>query len=321
MHSAVSVPSVSIHILTHNHQVHLSQAIESVLAQDVDFPVEIVVGADTSSDRTLAVAQEYQARFPAIVRVLESTQRRGEVGNFSRTFQACHGRFIALLDGDDYWISSSKLRDQVTFLEAHAGFVLCFHDALTFHEDGSAPPSCYVPGEQQHIRSVEQALAKNDIPTSSVVFRRAPFAELPDWFEWMPWADWPLYILAAQAGHLGYISKVMSAYRIHGDGAWSKLGFAERCRELIHFYEAINAHLNYRYDDLVQAMLAKHACRLVGALAQNGGLDAARSVFHRHLLGRPRRYVPRRTLLKLTVCLYVLPVLRIFSIRRAVAVR
>lgn len=109
-------PLVSVLMITYNHADYLAEAIEGVVAQQCDFPFELIIGEDVSKDATRAIALEYQRRYPHIVRVLYSTANVGMNANGQRTFDAARGEFVAFCEGDDYWCAPDKLARQVALI-------------------------------------------------------------------------------------------------------------------------------------------------------------------------------------------------------------
>jgi len=112
-------PLVSVHMITYNHAPYIAQAIECVLAQKTNFPFELVIGEDCSTDGTREIVFDFAKRFPDIIRVITSDKNVGMKANSYRTTQACQGKYIAYCEGDDYWHKNDKLQKQVDILEAN----------------------------------------------------------------------------------------------------------------------------------------------------------------------------------------------------------
>ena len=112
-------PLVSVKMVTYNHAPYITQAIEGVLQQKVNFPFELVIGEDCSTDGTREIVFEYQKKYPDIIRVITSEQNVGMTKNSYRTERACRGKYVAYCDGDDYWRCPDKLQKQVDYLENH----------------------------------------------------------------------------------------------------------------------------------------------------------------------------------------------------------
>ena len=112
---------VSVAMITYNHERFIAQAIESVLMQQTDFAVELVIGEDCSTDGTRAIVRDYGERYPERIRLLLPEHNLGMMPNFVATLKACRGQYVASVEGDDYWTDPHKLQKQVDFLESASG--------------------------------------------------------------------------------------------------------------------------------------------------------------------------------------------------------
>lgn len=120
----VERPLASVNMMTYNHAPYIVQAIEGVLQQQTDFPLELVIGEDCSSDGTREIVFEYQKEHPRVIRVITSEQNVGPRENSNRVEKACRGKYIAYCEGDDYWHDPRKLQKQIEFLESHPDYGL-----------------------------------------------------------------------------------------------------------------------------------------------------------------------------------------------------
>lgn len=130
-------PVVSVNMITYNHEPYIRQAIEGVMMQKTDFEFELVIGEDASTDKTREICFEYQKRYPDKIRVLwwhENLYRNPHPagGNSRRVSARCRGEFIALCEGDDYWIDPLKLQKQVDVMRKHPNVGFCFTGAKIF---------------------------------------------------------------------------------------------------------------------------------------------------------------------------------------------
>lgn len=112
-------PLVSVAMITYNHRPYIGQAIESVLGQKTEFPFELVIGEDCSTDGTREVIEEYQRKYPKVIRLITSEKNVGLKKNSYRALKACRGKYIAFCEGDDYWHHPLKLQQQADYLERH----------------------------------------------------------------------------------------------------------------------------------------------------------------------------------------------------------
>ena len=133
---------VSILCTAYNHEQYIAQALDSFLSQQTDFPIEILVSDDASTDGTAEIIQDYALRYPGVVKAFlmkENIFSKG--GNFYTEyfFPNARGKYICLCEGDDYWCDDSKLQRQVDFLESHPDYSACVHNTMLHYCDGSAP--------------------------------------------------------------------------------------------------------------------------------------------------------------------------------------
>lgn len=112
-------PLVSVLMITFNHRSYIAKAIEGVLTQKTDSPLELVIGEDCSTDGTREIVLEHQKQHPDVIRVITSERNVGASLNELRTFKMCRGKYIAFCEGDDYWHHPLKLQKQVDCLEGH----------------------------------------------------------------------------------------------------------------------------------------------------------------------------------------------------------
>lgn len=112
-------PLVSILLITYCQEKYIAQALDSVLMQRCGFEYEIVIGEDASPDATLSVCESYRERYPERIRICPSQANSGLVRNYYRVFEACRGKYIVDLAGDDFWSDPERLQKQVDILEKY----------------------------------------------------------------------------------------------------------------------------------------------------------------------------------------------------------
>jgi glycosyltransferase involved in cell wall biosynthesis len=124
---------VSVKMITYNHAHFIAQAIEGVLRQKTDFPFELVIGEDCSTDGTREIVFEYQKKHPDIIRVITSDKNVGMKKNGLRVIKACRGKYVAFCEGDDHWHHPLKLQKQVDYLENHPRCGLVYSRYDVYH--------------------------------------------------------------------------------------------------------------------------------------------------------------------------------------------
>jgi glycosyltransferase involved in cell wall biosynthesis len=127
------IPPVSVMMITYNHAPYISRAIEGVLQQETNFPFELVIGEDCSTDDTREIVFEYQKKYPNIIRIITSEKNVGMQKNAYRTGKACRGRYLAFCEGDDYWHVPYKLKKQVDYLESNPECGLVYSSYDVYH--------------------------------------------------------------------------------------------------------------------------------------------------------------------------------------------
>ena len=148
--STSQLPMVSVVMITYNHERYILQAIESVFMQQVNFPLELIIADDHSSDNTPQVVQSFIDTHSTrhLIRYTYHTPNKGMSPNFAWALQQASGKYIALLEGDDFWTDPHKLQKQVDFLEQHDEFVLTAGGFTTHLEDQPIREEIYPPTER-----------------------------------------------------------------------------------------------------------------------------------------------------------------------------
>ena len=217
-----SLPLVSVCCITFNHVCFIKEAIESLLMQETDFPFEIILHDDASTDGTTEIVKDYAARYPAIIKPIiqaENQFSRGGLINPRLVFPSAEGKYIALCEGDDYWTDKEKLQKQVSFLESNLDYVITYTDCQPFDEEGEA--NIDFGGARRDLQSIELKKA-TPIFTLTACFRNV-IKDIPQDVMAARFGDLVLWSLLGQYGKGKYLSDVSpSMYRIHDGGVFSK---------------------------------------------------------------------------------------------------
>jgi glycosyltransferase involved in cell wall biosynthesis len=224
-HEPDEIPLVSVAMIAYNVGKYLEEAIESVLAQQTNFKVELVIGEDCSTDNTREIALAYQIRYPDVVRVLLHEKNLGLTPNSVATQNACRGKYIALLDGDDYWTDDLKLQKQVEFLEQNTGFSASGHQAEKIFEDGS--PSKMFGETVDKVYVLNDTITHRKFHTSSLVYRREYWVKTGGIPENISSNERAIYPMLAIFGKINYFKDSMCVYRITGTGLTSRVDHKE----------------------------------------------------------------------------------------------
>ena len=206
------MPLLSVCMTTYNHSRYIAQAIESVLSQRTDFAVEIVVGEDCSTDNTLNICREYEKNYPDRVRVVTSESNVGMHENYRRTIEACRGKYIAMLDGDDWFSDADKLQMQVELLEK-SGAAMCY----TRSERRSESESTIYPQGELHT-TFEDMLRLNTAENCTTVALRDKileyYAEVEPLTKGWLTDDLPMWLWFAATQSIVAIDRVTAVHRM-----------------------------------------------------------------------------------------------------------
>lgn len=220
--------------------------------QETDFPFELVIGEDCSTDNTRKICEDYARRFPDKIRLLARESNLGISKNFVDVLHHCHAEYIALCEGDDFWISPVKLAEQVSFLDANPEFAGVTHPAFLLKEHGEISEKQIV-GYDRDCLYPEDILAGINMVTASHLFRNLPalsvLDKIPDVF------DWVLLLLISDSGPIKVFKEPWSVYRIHGTG-WSAGLDAIKVTKVIGAAEWLKEYFSPRYSTEFDRIIA-----------------------------------------------------------------
>jgi glycosyltransferase involved in cell wall biosynthesis len=217
---------VSICSITYNHEKYISQAIESWLQQETNFEFEIVIGEDGSKDNTRAIISKYIEQYAERIKMISSQENVGMLGNFLRTIEACNGDFIAICEGDDYWIDNKKLQKQIDFLESNSDYGMISGDIVLVDENDNPIEDNQMVLEQRAKRketiSFIDLLQTNIINTLTVCVRADLMKELVQRIRkenfWLVLDYW--FWLSISINHkISVSTEKLAKYRVHNQGA------------------------------------------------------------------------------------------------------
>lgn len=210
-------PILSVWMTTYNHERFIGKAIESVAMQNTTFPIELVIGEDCSTDGTRTKILEYKEKFPDLIFPVFREKNIGMMPNALDALSKCKGKYIACLEGDDYWIDKTKLQKQVDFLESNPEFVVSTHNSELIDENGNKA-GLFNSVKVKSTLNFTDILKSWQVPTASMVFRKESL-EVTEWLKNVANGDLAILCLLAYKGKVAYNEDVMCAYRKHSAGA------------------------------------------------------------------------------------------------------
>jgi len=286
---SLSDVSVSVLLTTYEHERYIAQALDSVLMQQADFAWELLVGEDCSDDATRDIVLDYAKRWPERIRVFLPEVNQGGHANFARLLCAARGRYLAWLEGDDYWTDPAKLRKQREYLEAHPDVVLCFHPAMVVEEGDAGRAPRASNRQQAPLTTLRDICRGNYIHTGSTMFRSGVVGDLPEWFYSLPTGDWPLFVLLAQHGSIGFLDEVMCVYRKHAAGLWARRSRAEKRAANVQVAEVLLRHVEPAFVGSMNAGYVHQCRKALRAAIREGDLRGIARYLSKTALGIARQ--------------------------------
>ena len=240
-------PLLSVCLITYNHVNYIKQAIEGVLMQKVDFSWDFIIADDFSSDGTREIILDYYTKHPDFIKPLLQDKKKGAAKNWMDLISTPRAKYIAYLEGDDYWTDPLKLQKQVDFLEQEPEYVLCFHKVGALVNDKLQEEDVLEKRYQEiinknKITTLDLLKHKNFVHSSSVVFRNKPI-NFPFEFDYSPVGDYFFFILLSESGFLFRIDEYMGIYR-RGSGSYSTLLPLDMQKKVVQYHISILSYLS-----------------------------------------------------------------------------
>jgi glycosyltransferase involved in cell wall biosynthesis len=265
-------PKVSVTVVTYNHGNWLAQCLESIVTQKTDFPFEVIVGDDASTDgRTVEVLREYASKYPEVIVPIFREKNVGPTANYFDLVARARGSYIAHVDGDDGMLPG-KLQFQKDFMDRNDDCVISGHQMKCINKDGRAIG--YFSKNHKLKFDINYLLAHHAIFAHSSIMYRAHRRDNGFCFEGRERLDLYLYLLIAGKGKIAYLPQILGFYR-RGVGIASlnwpaalqkdvidlanalgvKRSSIDTYRAKLKHYEAYTAYKNEKYKKYFEASL------------------------------------------------------------------
>ena len=269
---AQAEPVVSICCATFNHAPWIEDAICGFLAQETQFRFEVIIRDDASSDGTREIVAQYAAKYPGIIRPILNEQNDfdGGEGPLRLWREVAKGRYYALCEGDDFWVSPNKIEVQTSWMERNPEYALSCHDSYNASGRLIARPRELLRqhGDSGAEFDTDGLLTRNLVTSNTVFFRAEYLKTFPR--SGLLMLDWPLWLHLSLHGRCFYHYGIYGCYRDHGIGMWTRLPVHQRVHRELEFYD----FLARAYPDLgerVERKRKEHISRVL--LDYQGRLD------------------------------------------------
>ena len=263
-------PLVSICCATFNHVNYIDDAIHGFLSQQTDFPFEIIIRDDASSDGTTDIILDYRARYPHIIRPIINKENKYSLGERAGHVwpQVARGKYIALCEGDDFWISPTKIQKQVALLERHKKAVMSVGLTRIYQESDGVLQYQRTCGITNKVFLDFDDIVCNYWHTSTYLIRSIDYIETINNYclGHTTFGDSALRSILISRGPFVLLNEEVSVYRITGKGIWSSLDnikkmqwefdAAKRLAAVLPDYHG--KHQRYRLFGIARALFRAH---------------------------------------------------------------
>ena len=252
-------------MVAYNHEAYIEKAIESIMIQETDFKYQLLIGEDCSTDGTRLICQKLKAKYPGEIELYLHENNRGAHSNgvflYDKCFQS-NAKYVALCEGDDYWIDPLKLQKQVDFLEANPSYVLCYHDSMVVDSENKIIKHSKLENYQKKDFSRLELNTAAFVLTNTVCFRNVvnnfpenqPKGLNGDVILWSLLGDY------GKGKYMDYIGP--AAYRVHEGGIWSSLNDLAKTRNSLSTIDSLYEYYLKRGHSQATSILREKKNRL-----------------------------------------------------------
>ena len=250
--------TVTVICLAYNHEAYIRDALEGFVKQQMDFPFEVLVHDDASTDGTAAIIREYAERYPDIIRPVYESENRHSKGvriAMDVLLPLVRGRYVALCEGDDYWTDPHKLSRQVAAMEAHPELDICAHRTLKMRN--GKPRGHVGPWGSTRVIPVERVILGGGgfVATCSLMCRREAYSQDSPMRQEL-FLDYTLQVQGALRGGMLWLPDCMAVYRRGVSNSWTARHIGPRkiwhYTKFIKMLDALDAYTEGRYSSVIR---------------------------------------------------------------------
>lgn len=287
-------PVVSICCITYNHEKYIEDAIKGFLIQETDFPFEILIHDDASTDNTAKIIREYEKKYPKLIKPIYQTENQWSKGiRISATFifPLAKGDYIALCEGDDYWISTKKLQKQYSYMRSNQNVSLTFHTAIVVRDGKTIEVKADDYIDEQSF-TVPELIDNWFISTQTMMLKKSVLLGMGKYFSGVINGDWSLQLVAGHNGDVVFLKGLRAAYRKHNTSLSVNVGKDKtyRAMKLIKLFTSFDQYSNFIYsaevEDKIKFYLLEHHRLLIEENCKSCFYITCPLVFFRKLVNK-----------------------------------
>ncbi len=259
---------VSVFCAVYNHEKYIRRCLEGFVMQKTDFPFEVLIHDDASTDRSAEIIREFEQKYPDVIKPIYQTENQYSRGvRLQRVWNLprARGKYIALCEGDDCWTSPYKLQTQFNYMERFPDCALCAHQAVRYSVD-TKKMRLQSPENAERDYSLEEVirLGGSLFATNALFYRKEDYAAMPDCFFQQGVGDVQLMIYLTICGRCHYLPQTMSQYNANVRDSWTQRvardpeKLVEYRRAHIAMLQRVDDYYGRRYHDALQEKILRY---------------------------------------------------------------
>ncbi len=270
---------VSVICTTYNHKDYIAQCLDSMLEQKTDFGFEIIVHDDCSTDGTTDIVREYERKYPNIIKAIyeEENCYSRKVQFVDKIYDKIVGKYLAHLEGDDYWCNENKLQCQYDYMEKHPKCALCFHDVYTVYVGEKRIDNTWFFWKDRNFKGEgkytdEELLRMNVVPLSSMFYKLEDYNDRKIFDKISGYGDMIRTMCLATKGYGYCMDKRMSVYR-RGvkESAMTKAymdiaGYNESIEKVLDCIKGLDRYTRYKFTKILSEIYEENKNKCIELL-------------------------------------------------------
>ena len=278
-HCHLDLCTITTIITAYNQENYIRQAIESAVKQSGDFIHEIIISDDASSDRTPEIIADYADKYPHLIRNISSRQNVGISKNMQRCFEAANGKYVAVLEGDDYWTDNYKLDKQKNFLEQHIDCTMVFSKLNILNQNTGKITELLRQNNLPNKLTAENIIKEPTLNLmanfSCCMFRTDIMKNLPLTIYNPRLNEVVLSFYLTKMGKIGYISTPLSVYRQHSASTWTGADQLTQLEIGLKIRQKALEICALKYKKFLQKIIDEQYIKVIADIKEKAKFDSA----------------------------------------------
>lgn len=250
---------VSVCIITYRHEKYIRQALDSVFMQKTNFDFEVIVGEDASPDNTRDILLEYKEKYGDKLVLVLHDENVGVSKNARSVYSKVRGKYIATVEGDDFWTDEDKLQKQYDLLDKNPQYSAVCCNYMSVTPTGDIRRKAALKMKTDCVKTMKDWLSEGYSVHTCTIFRRNIFPETEEKYVKLKTAeptmgDLITFTLLYDAGDIYVLKDVMAAHREAGVNDISSFSYNEKNKAIEHTHmfmriiRNLEQYMNYKYD-------------------------------------------------------------------------